>query len=45
MQLRFAPSLSFRADASFAEAARIDRLIARERARLAGVQEDDDGAL
>lgn len=45
MQLKFAPSLSFRADASFAEAARIDRLLARERARLAGAQEDDDGAL
>jgi ribosome-binding factor A len=42
-----APKLSFRVDSSFAEAARIDDLLARERASLARAQErheDDDGA-
>ena len=50
LQMRFAPQLNFRADLSFAEAARIDRLLARERASLARAHhaparahEDDDG--
>jgi ribosome-binding factor A len=43
--MRFAPKLNFRVDPSFAEAARIDGLLARERASLARVREDDDGAV
>jgi len=45
VQLRFAPRLTFRVDASFAEAARIDSLLERERASLARAREDDDGAV
>jgi ribosome-binding factor A len=48
LQMRFAPKLDFRFDSSFAEAARIDSLLARERASLARVHErheDDDGTL
>jgi ribosome-binding factor A len=50
LRMRFAPRLSFRVDSSFAEAARIDGLLARERASLArahedDAHEDDDGAL
>jgi ribosome-binding factor A len=49
LRMRFAPNLTFRVDASFAEAARIDSLLARERASLARAhedsREDDDGAL
>jgi ribosome-binding factor A len=43
VQLKYAPTLSFRVDPSFAEAARIDDLLARERAELARAHEDDDG--
>lgn len=42
MRLKYAPELSFQADPSFAEAARIDALLAGERATLRR-QEDDDG--
>ena len=45
IHLKYAPNLSFQADPSFAEAARIDSLLARERATLARAQEDDDGAV
>jgi ribosome-binding factor A len=48
LQMRFAPKLDFRFDSSFAEAARIDSLLARERASLARAHErheDDDGTL
>jgi ribosome-binding factor A len=43
VHLRYAPTLSFRVDPSFAEATRIEALLARERALLASVREDDDG--
>jgi ribosome-binding factor A len=43
IHLKYAPTLSFRVDPSFAEAARIDALLARERATLDRVREDDDG--
>ncbi|MGH6945403.1 MAG: 30S ribosome-binding factor RbfA [Geminicoccaceae bacterium] len=42
MRLKYAPELAFRRDTSFAEAARIETLIASERAALAGRGEDDD---
>jgi ribosome-binding factor A len=48
LHMRFAPKLDFRFDSSFAEAARIDSLLARERASLARAHErheDDDGTL
>jgi len=52
LQMRFAPKLTFRIDSSFAEATRIDTLLARERASLAAAREDlahtpedDDGAV
>jgi ribosome-binding factor A len=44
IHLKYAPTLSFRVDPSYAEAARIDALLARERATLDRVREDDDGA-
>jgi ribosome-binding factor A len=43
IHLKYAPTLSFRVDPSFAEAARIDALLARERATLERAREDDDG--
>jgi ribosome-binding factor A len=43
IHLKYAPTLSFRVDPSFAEAARIDALLARERASLEQAREDDDG--
>jgi ribosome-binding factor A len=43
IHLKYAPTLSFRVDPSFAEATRIDALLARERATLDRVREDDDG--
>jgi ribosome-binding factor A len=43
VHLKYAPTLSFRVDPSFAEAARIDALLARERASLERTREDDDG--
>ncbi|HEX5079884.1 MAG TPA: 30S ribosome-binding factor RbfA [Geminicoccaceae bacterium] len=43
IHLKYAPTLSFRLDPSFAEAARIDALLARERASLERTREDGDG--
>lgn len=43
LQLKYAPDLAFRADPSFAEAARIDALLAQERAAVHSDSEDDDG--
>ena len=43
MRLRYAPELSFRADPSFREAARIEALLAEERRRSRRQREDDDG--
>jgi ribosome-binding factor A len=43
MRLKYAPDLTFRPDRSFAEAAHIEALLARERAAV-GHDEDDDGA-
>jgi ribosome-binding factor A len=43
MRLKYAPELTFRPDRSFAEAAHIEALLARERAAV-GHDEDDDGA-
>jgi ribosome-binding factor A len=43
MRLKYAPDLAFRPDRSFAEAAHIEALLARERAAV-GRDEDDDGA-
>lgn len=44
LQLKYAPDLAFRADRSFAEAARIDALLAQERAAaVRSDSEDDDG--
>ena len=46
MRLKYAPDLTFRADRSFAEAARIEALLAVERAAVgAAGHEDDDGAV
>jgi len=42
MRLRYAPELTFQADSSFREAARIEALLAEERATLAHWHEDDD---
>jgi ribosome-binding factor A len=44
LQLKYAPDLAFRADRSFAEAARIEALLAQERAAVRSDREDDDGA-
>ncbi|HEX6113023.1 MAG TPA: 30S ribosome-binding factor RbfA [Geminicoccaceae bacterium] len=45
MRLKYAPDLTFRPDRSFAEAARIEALLAEERAAVgAAGHEDDDGA-
>jgi ribosome-binding factor A len=43
LQLKYAPDLAFRPDRSFAEAARIDALLAQERAAVRSDGEDDDG--
>jgi ribosome-binding factor A len=43
MRLKYAPDLTFRPDRSFAEAARIEALLAEERAAV-GSARDDDGA-
>ena len=46
MRLKYAPDLTFRADRSFAEAARIETLLAVERTAVgAAGHEDDDGAV
>ena len=44
MRLKYAPDLSFRPDRSFAEAARIEALLATERTAVGRDREDDDGA-
>jgi ribosome-binding factor A len=44
LRLKYAPDLAFRADRSFAEAARIEALLARERAAVESDREDEDGA-
>ena len=44
LELKYAPDLAFRADRSFAEAARIDALLAQERAAVRSDSEDDDGS-
>jgi ribosome-binding factor A len=45
MRLKYAPDLTFRPDRSFAEAARIEALLAKERAEVgAAGHEDEDGA-
>jgi ribosome-binding factor A len=45
MRLKYAPDLAFRPDRSFAEATRIETLLAQERAAVgAASHEDDDGA-
>jgi ribosome-binding factor A len=45
MRLKYAPDLTFRPDRSFAEAARIEALLAKERAAVGSAShEDDDGA-
>ena len=45
MRLKYAPDLTFRPDRSFAEAARIEALLAEERAAMgAAGHEDNDGA-
>jgi ribosome-binding factor A len=44
LQLKYAPDLAFRADRSFAEAARIEALLAEEHAAVGPGGEDDDGA-
>jgi len=41
--LKYAPQLTFEADTSFAEAARIEALIAKERATVEDRSENDDG--
>jgi ribosome-binding factor A len=43
VHLKYAPELSFQVDPSFAEAARIDAILALERASPTGREEDDDG--
>lgn len=42
--LKYAPNLTFEPDTSFAEAARMEALIARERATVGKRGENDDGA-
>jgi len=44
MHLKYAPELSFQADTSFSEAARIEALLVSERRTLERQREDDDGA-
>jgi ribosome-binding factor A len=44
MRLKYAPELTFRPDRSFAEAARIEALLAKERTAVDREREDDDGA-
>jgi ribosome-binding factor A len=43
LHLKYAPELTFRADPSFEEAARIEGLLATERRTLERWREDDDG--
>jgi ribosome-binding factor A len=43
LHLKYAPELTFRADPSFEEAARIEGLLATERRTLERWHEDDDG--
>jgi ribosome-binding factor A len=42
MRLKYAPDLEFRPDRSFAEAARIEALLAEERSAVGREREDDD---
>jgi ribosome-binding factor A len=44
MRLKYAPDLTFRPDRSFAEAARIEALLAKERTAVGLDREDDDDA-
>jgi ribosome-binding factor A len=44
MRLKYAPELTFRPDRSFAEAARIEALLAEERTAVGRERQDDDGA-
>jgi ribosome-binding factor A len=44
LRLKYAPDLAFRADRSFAEAARIESLLAQERAAMDSDREGDDDA-
>jgi ribosome-binding factor A len=44
MRLKYAPELTFRPDRSFAEAARIEALLAKERTAVDRDREDEDGA-
>ena len=44
MRLKYAPDLTFRPDRSFAEAARIEALLAEERTAVGWDREDDDDA-
>lgn len=44
VNLKYAPELRFRPDETHAEAARINALIAAERARTEALESDDDGA-
>jgi ribosome-binding factor A len=43
LRLKYAPELAFRADALFTEAARMEALLAKERAAVGSGREDDDG--
>jgi ribosome-binding factor A len=45
LHLKYAPDLSFQIDPTFAEAARIDAILARERAGQRRREDDDDGPL
>jgi ribosome-binding factor A len=44
LRLKYAPDLTFKPDRSFAEAAQIEALLARERSAVDREREDDDGA-
>jgi ribosome-binding factor A len=44
MRLKYAPELEFRPDRSFAEAARIEALLAKERTAVGREREDENGA-
>jgi ribosome-binding factor A len=44
LRLKYAPDLIFRPDRSFAEAAHIEALLAKERSAVAQDREDDNGA-
>ena len=45
LHLKYAPDLSFQIDPTFAEAARIDAILARERAGQRRREDDDDAPL